>query len=285
MNRNIVKILNVKIDALTGKEAIERLGTLMEQKEPSILTTPNTEFIMRAQNDPDFLDIINNKSKMNLADSFGVLWAARFLSWKNPKNKLWRGIVIFFEWFFSLIFLPIFPHLYKNPIPEKLSGSDFIWEIGRFAAKNHYKMFLFGGAPTVAEKAALKMQTDIYDLRVTGVYPGVVAETEKVVEAINKSHANILLVALGAPLQEKWLLTNLKKTNCKVGIGLGGTFDFTAEVIPRAPKFMQKIGLEWFFRLLHQPSRLYRQLAIPRFAWKVLMERYGIARKSRDSSK
>jgi N-acetylglucosaminyldiphosphoundecaprenol N-acetyl-beta-D-mannosaminyltransferase len=274
MPRQTFEILGVKLDTLSYKEAEAHFSELVDSKDRSICCTPNVEFIMRAQNDQEFLDILNKKSKMNLADSFGMLWAARFLSMKKINNIYLRYLLLPVVWLFSLILIPFVPNIFKNPLKDRIPGSDFIWSIARLSAKNNYRLFLFGGAPTVAERAALKLQTDVYGLRVAGVYPGDMTKpTEEIVEAINRSRADIILVCLGSPLQERWLVENLSKTCCRVGIGLGGTFDFTASVVPRAPRWMQKTGLEWLFRLVIEPKRIFRQVALPKFIFRVLQKK------------
>jgi len=274
MSRKFFEVLDIKIDILSFEEAEDRLADLAEKDQKSIICTPNTEFIVKAQHDDEFKRILNQKSKMNLPDSFGVLWAARFLTLKNIHNKFWRAFLLPFIWLISIILLPFCSKKYKLPLKDKISGSDFIWSIARYASKNNKRLFLFGGAPTVAERAALKLQTDIYDLRVAGVFPGdMTIPTAKIIEAINRSKADILLVCLGSPLQEKWLDENLAKTCCNIGIGLGGTFDFTAQIVPRAPIWMQSVGLEWLFRLIVQPKRILRQLSLPKFAYLVLKEK------------
>jgi|SRR3989344_429254 len=271
MSRRTFDLLGVKLDNISLIEAEEKLVSLVESGQKSIITTPNTEFIIRAQVDEEFRNILNKQSRLNLPDSYGVLWAARFLTLPVPKNKYLKIINIPIVWFLSLIFLPIIPKIYHNPLQEKISGSDFIWSIAKVAAKNKYRIFLFGGAVTVAERAALKLQTDVHDLRIAGVYHGdLTTPTDEIIEAINHSRADIILVCLGSPLQERWLAENLAKTCCNVGVGLGGTFDFIAKIVPRAPLWMRQSGLEWLYRLFIEPRRLRRQLALPKLAWLVL---------------
>ena len=271
MSRRTFDLLGVKLDNISLIEAEEKLVSLVESGQKSIITTPNTEFIIRAQVDEEFRNILNKQSRLNLPDSYGVLWAARFLTLPVPKNKYLKIINIPIVWFLSLIFLPIIPKIYHNPLQEKISGSDFIWSIAKVAAKNKYRIFLFGGAVTVAERAALKLQTDVHDLRIAGVYHGdLTTPTDEIIEAINHSRADIILVCLGSPLQERWLAENLAKTCCNVGVGLGGTFDFIAKIVPRTPLWMRRSGLEWLYRLFIEPRRLRRQLALPKLAWLVL---------------
>ncbi len=274
MFRSTVNVLGVKIDNISFADAEERLISLVESKQHSIISTPNTEFIIRAQTDKEFLEILNTESQLNLPDSYGVLWAARFLTLPAPKNTYLKYIIVPIYWLLSLMFLPAFSRFYHQPLQEKISGSDFIWSVAKVAAENKYRIFLFGGAATVAERAALKLQTDVYDLRIAGVDEGDLSKPiSEIIEAINHSRADILLVCLGSPVQERWLVENLHKTCCKVGIGLGGTFDFVAKIVPRAPRWMQKSGLEWLYRLFVEPKRLRRQLALPKLAWLTLKEK------------
>lgn len=271
MTRQTFDILGVKVDNILSSEAEEKIVSFVESGHKAIITTPNTEFVIRAQNDEEFRQILNENSKLNLPDSFGMLWAARFLSLPAPKNLALRVVTLPIIWLLSLIILPLYPKFYNFPLREKISGSDFIWTVSKVAAKKKYRLFLFGGVATVAERAALKLQTDIVDLRIAGVYPGDLTKpTEEIIGAINRSKADIIFVCLGAPLQERWLAENLKKTCCSVGIGLGGTFDFVAKIVPRAPRWMRQSGLEWLYRLFVEPSRAKRQLALPKLAWLVL---------------
>jgi N-acetylglucosaminyldiphosphoundecaprenol N-acetyl-beta-D-mannosaminyltransferase len=273
MKRNIYPVLGVKVDDITKEGATLKLGELMELKSPAIICTPNVEFIVNAQTDEVLKKILNDESKLNLADGYGVLWSAKYLSIELPKQKWLKIPLAIIIWVFSLIFLPLFVRLKKEPLSEKISGSDFIWDIAKFAAKNNHKLFLLGAAPTIAERTALRLQTDILGLKVGGVHSGRAEEYESIIEAINKSRADILLVAFGAPKQEKWLSTHLKKTCCKIGIGLGGSFDFIAGTQTRAPRWVQNIGFEWLYRLIKEPSRLKRQSAVPKMMWLTLLEK------------
>lgn len=273
MKRNYYNLLGVKIDDVTTKSARIRLAELFDKKSKSIIATPNAEFVVAAQKDEDFKKILNEETSLNLPDGYGILWAAKFLSIPMPKNKIIKAPIAFITWIITLIFLPIFVRTKKHPLEEKVSGSDFIWDIANFARDNKHKIFLLGGAATVAERTALKLQTDIYNLRISGVHSGRAEDFQNIVEAINKSHSDILIVAFGAPKQEKWLSLHLKKTCCKIGIGLGGTFDYIAGTQQRAPRWMINLGLEWLHRLIQDPSRIKRQAAVPKLAWLTLVEK------------
>lgn len=268
-----VEILGVKIDAITDREALSKLLEFSKGGRSKIICTPNTEFVMTAQTDEEFLHILNTKSSLNLADGFGILWAAKFNTFSRPKTKVLREIIIVLQWIFSIILIPIYPNFFTYPIPQRLSGSDFIYTISHFAAKNKLRVFLLGGAATVAERTALVLQTAIYDLKICGVYSGKAENVPEIVEMAKNSKVDILLVAFGAPKQEKWLVSNLSKTGAKIGIGLGGTFDFVSGAKSRAPKWMRKSGLEWLYRLFCNPRRLGRQMSLPKFMYRILVNR------------
>ncbi len=268
-----IEILNVKVDNVDASQIFLKLNGFLNDKKPALICTPNTEMVILAQEDSEFKEILNNRSKLNLPDGFGLLWAAKFNTLPAPNLIILREIIIFIEWLFSILIIPIAPRFFNNPIRERIAGADFIRTIAKFAADQRLRVFLLGGAPTVAERTALQLQTEIPDLKISGVHSGKADETSEIIGAINKSRSDILLVAFGAPKQEKWLAENLKKTKCKIGIGLGGSFDFVAGVRKRAPKWMQKSGLEWLFRLYSEPSRIKRQLALPKFIWLILINR------------
>ena len=265
--------MGVKIDSLTKEEALSSIDEMVLKSRPSLITTPNTEMIIKAQSNDNFRDVLNDKSSLNLPDSYGLLWAGRFQTLWAPKIVVLREIVIFLEWVISIIALPFASKSFHYPVKTKLSGSDFIWDLSKLAAAKKYRVFLFGGESTVAEQAALRLQTEILGLRIGGMMSGDISKTEEVIEAVRRSRSEILLVCLGAPLQEEWLVDNLKRTGAKVGVGLGGTFDFVARVVPRAPEWMQHAGLEWLFRLTIEPKRLARQLALPKFMFLMLIDR------------
>ena len=188
-----------------------------------------------------------------------------------PKDKFWRNIVGFFKLFGSLATIILYPKYLKKPIPERISGSDFVWDLSNYAAKNDLKIFLLGGDPTVPEQAALKLQTDIYGLKVAGTFEGSpkLEDESKILELMKKDKPDILFVAYGVPAEELWLEKNLVKTGAKIGIGVGGTFDFLAGRRKRAPKFVRAIGLEWLWRLILEPKRYRRQAALPKLVAKV----------------
>ena len=267
-----IDLLGVKIDALKKEELEEKLASIFTSKKKSLIFTPNAEFVMRAQKDDEFKQVLNSSS-INIADGIGILWASKYDSIKMPDIPVIKQLFAFLLWLISLFSIIFYPKFIRKPIPERISGADFVWPLANFAAKNQYKLFLLGGASTIAERAALKLQTDVYGLNIAGVSSLDPKDRELVISQINKAKADILLVAYGAPKQEIWLKNNLKETSCLLGVGVGGTFDFLAGTKKRAPRFLRMIGLEWFYRLLFEPSRFSRQLAVPRLALKMLLKK------------
>jgi len=274
-----MKFFDIKFDAITKNTALVKLDGFFEKSSPSLITTTNAELLMHAMIDDEFKTILN-KAALNLVDGTGIIWGYGVVKSWRPNIVVLKHLYVFFHWFFSLLFLAFFLLYYKKYIPEKVSGSDFVWDIAKCAAKNKKTIFLFGYKlgldPNVVEKTSLKLQTAIYDLKIAGTHSGTesIAEEKEICTLIKKSNADILMLGLGSPRQEKWLAKNLKKTGCHVGIGLGGTFDFIAGSQKRAPKFIQKVGFEWLWRLCQNPKRFKRQISsLPKFALLVLINR------------
>lgn len=270
-----IEILKVKIDPLTWSEIRERLLYLLNKKGKSQIVTINSEFIVQAQENADFLECLNN-SQLRVADGSGILTGAHFLETHLTNIPVFRQIQAFFKliWFLKLSF--ICPRAIKNPIPDRIAGVDLSREIIKLAAENSLSVFLLGAGAGVAQMAALKLQTDNYMLKIAGTYSGSprIEDEEKIVELINKHKADIILVAYGAPKQDLWIRRNLKKTTAKLAVGIGGTLDIFSGDVKRAPLWMQRRGLEWFFRLTRQPVvRIKRLSLLTRYLKLVYKER------------
>lgn len=142
-------------------------------------------------------------------------------------------------------------------------------------AASEETFYFFGGAPGVAATAARKMMKKYPGLKIVGVHNGYFDEKEekKIIQDIKKKAPSILLVGLGAPKQEKWIYDNIRLVGAKVAIGVGGSFDVMAGNVKRAPKIFRRLGLEWFHRLITQPTRWRRMMRLPKFALTVLRTR------------
>jgi len=195
--------------------------------------TVNPEFIMIARGDAIFR-VILQRAALCLADGVGLLWASRRLG---------------------------------SPLPQRVTGADGLPLLAQRAAEKGWSLYLLGAGAGVAEQAARALKVRYPGLRIAGCFGGspAAAEEDALVARVNASGADILLVAYGAPQQDKWIARNLPRLQVSVAMGVGGAFDFIAGKVPRAPRWMQQRGLEWLFRLLRQPWRLRRMTRLPRF--------------------
>ena len=207
------------------------------------LCTTNPEFVMAAQHDADFRRVLW-QADLCLADGIGLVWASRLLG---------------------------------RPLPERVPGSELVYHLARLAADNGWPLFLLGAAHGVAEAAGAAFQRQNPNLIIAGAYAGSPdpAENDAIIRMINDSHASVLFVAYGAPHQDKWIARNRHAFDTvRVAIGVGGALDFVSGRAVRAPRWLQKLGLEWLHRLIHQPWRWRRMLTLPRFALRVFASRW-----------
>lgn len=239
--RNTVEILGVNVDKVTFGEALERLERLMNTDGVSAVFTPNPEIVMAAHEDADFRDILNS-ADLCTADGIGVVYASKMI---------------------------------KDPVPERVAGFDLTCVLLEKAAKGGNGVFLFGSKPGVAETAKAKMEEKYPGIRIVGTRNGYFKpeDNAEIVEQINESGADLLLVCLGAPKQEKWIAENRDKLKVKLCMGVGGTLDVFAGTSKRAPEIFIKLNLEWLYRGLKQPSRLIRFVALPKFMIEVMKQK------------
>ena len=245
MEFNKVDILGTKINQITMEETCSKIFSFIENNQKAFVVTPNAEMIMRARTNDELGKILNN-ADLSLPDGTGVLLAS---------------------YFFGL------------DIEERVSGFDLLTKLLSYSNYNHkYSVYFLGGEPGIAKKMVerLKKEPDSAlpnsenlspNLEISGFHHGYLDQnlTKKVIRDINEKEPDILFVGMGVPLQEKFLKENLNKLNIRVGITVGGSFDVLAGELNRAPAWMQKIGLEWFYRLLQEPKRFKRILTLPHF--------------------
>jgi N-acetylglucosaminyldiphosphoundecaprenol N-acetyl-beta-D-mannosaminyltransferase len=233
------RILGVGVDRVGLTEAIDRIAHFLEAGGTRQVVTINPEFIIAARRDRRFYQVLR-EADLAVADGIGVVWAARLLG---------------------------------DRLPERVGGIDLVERLAERAAREGYRVFLLGAAPGVAEDAAEALTARYPRLRVAGTYAGSPLPSERAAirTVIGAAHPDILLVAFGAPAQDLWIAENQSAVGVPVAIGVGGAFDFLAGRIRRAPRWIQRIGLEWLYRLARQPSRWRRMTALPRFAGMVLV--------------
>jgi N-acetylglucosaminyldiphosphoundecaprenol N-acetyl-beta-D-mannosaminyltransferase len=236
-----IDILGCRVDAVGRDDAVAWIATAAAGTRGARVVTLGVEMVMYAQRDARFRETIAH-ADLSLCDTIGILLASRA-----------RG----------------------GPLRERVTGVDLIGPLAqRSAERGDIRLFLIGGAPGVAERAAGALGAHYPGVRIAGIRDGYFtpADDDAVAAAIAASGANVLLAGLGSPKQEFWLEKNLSATRCAVGIGVGGSFDVIAGTKKRAPRALQQLGLEWFFRLVQEPSRWRRQLALPQFALAAMIE-------------
>ncbi len=236
-------ILGVNIHAVTNAQTLALIEQFIAGRSPHQLTTVNPEFVLTAQRDAKFRQIIN-RSALALPDGIGLLKAAGFLG--------------------------------TTPLPERVAGSDLVVKLAELSHQKGYRIYFLGAQAGVAEKAIEQLKIHYPRMQVAGAYAGSPAmeENEAIVQRILPTRPDILLVAYGAPNQDKWIARNLERLQIPVGIGVGGSFDFLAGVTPRAPLWMQRLQMEWLHRLITQPGR-WRRIwnAVVYFSWLALKEK------------
>ncbi|MFO7815991.1 MAG: WecB/TagA/CpsF family glycosyltransferase [Halanaerobiales bacterium] len=238
------KILTLNINNITMEMLIEELTSKIEAEEKNLIFTPNSEIVVRAYDDPEFSRILNSADYL-IPDGAGLLLAARILG---------------------------------EPLPERIAGYDLMRNLLKNISDKDYSTYFLGGKPGIIDLAVKKVKEESPELNMAGFHHGYLdrKKKSKVIEEINKKSPDILLVGMGVPLQEEFFDNNFDNLNIKLGLTVGGSFDVLAGQTERAPIWMQKLYLEWFYRLLQEPKRLGRMLALPRFLMLVIKEKCGL---------
>ena len=235
-----IDILGVQVHAVTYLQVIDIIGDWIAQGDPHQLATANPEFVMAAQHNPEFCKVLNH-ADLCVPDGVGLLWAARRLG---------------------------------RILPERVTGSDLVPLLARKAAEKGWRVYLLGAGPGVAERTAQILLSQNPAFRIAGTYAGSPAEADApaLVERVRVVRPDILWVAYGAPAQDLWIARYGSELGVPVMVGVGGAFDHIAGVRKRAPGWIQRIHLEWLFRLITQPWRWRRQLVLPQFVWAVMRQ-------------
>jgi N-acetylglucosaminyldiphosphoundecaprenol N-acetyl-beta-D-mannosaminyltransferase len=230
-------VLGCRVDCVDVAESVARIRGFLDSGRPAQVVTFGAEMAMLAQRDASYRDVVN-AADLVVPDTVGIVWASRMLG---------------------------------QPLRERVAGIELA---ERLCDEIDVPVFFVGAAEGVARQAADALRLRHPSLRMAGEQHGFfsVDESAAVAERIRASGARLVLVALGFPRQEVWIHENLARLGAVVCIGVGGAFDVWAGRVKRAPAFVRRLGLEWFYRLVTQPRRLGRQLALPAFALKVLMQ-------------
>jgi len=227
----MAQILGVRFDNVSMDEALECIRAFVQEGKPHAVFTPNVDFLMLGRKDPAFRDIINS-ADLNLCDSVPLRWASRLLGVR---------------------------------LKARIAGADLLPAACELAATEGYRVYFLGGAPGVGERVAQILTARHPDLRVVGVYAppmgfnGDQNETRKILQTIRRAAPHILFVGLGTPKQERWIHQFGKQIGVPVAIGVGASLDLVGGTRRRAPVWIQRLGLEWLFRLCQEPRRLWRR--------------------------
>lgn len=221
-----VRLLGVPVDALTANDAVGHVQSLLQSEQQSHVMTPNSEMLVEAVSNESFRSLLN-RTALNVPDSVGLVKMAKRTG---------------------------------QSLPERVAGVDLVVDLCRSLSAEH-SVFLLGGSPGIAERAADVLQKHNSQLTIAGTYAGSpdAQDASRIIQQINASGTHLLLVAYGAPQQDLWIDQHLSSMpNVHVAMGVGGTFDFLAGKAIRAPLLFRRLGLEWLWRLIQQPSRIKR---------------------------
>lgn len=231
VDTNRIEFLNTYIDNLTASEAKNAVDSLIQAGGNHYVVTPNSDIVVKMQDDTELKEICD-KADLILTDGQIVVKLSRYLG---------------------------------NPIKERVCMTDFVWDVFDLAIEKDYKVFLFGGKEDVLSMATENIKKRLPELNIVDSYspPFGFEKNEEMLEEANRrikdSDADILIVFLGCPKQEKFIYQNKDKYQVPISITMGGCVDFIAGKVKRAPIWMQNIGLEWFYRFLQEPKRMFRR--------------------------
>ena len=225
-----IAMLGVPFDKVTTPQALERIGQMIASGRPHYAATANVDFVVQALHDVELRRLLAD-ADLVLCDGMPLVWASR-----------WLG----------------------NPLPERVTGSDLVPQLLAAAERRGWRVFFLGGTEESVARAAERVRERHPKIQLVGAYsppfaPLLNMDHEDIVRRVREVRTDLLLVAFGCPKQEKWIGMQFRKAGVPFSIGVGATIDFLAGTVRRAPRWMQRTGLEWIFRLLQEPRRLFRR--------------------------
>ena len=214
-------------DNVTAEEAVERIAEMIRSGRPHYVATANVDFVVKALQDFELMRILMD-AHMVLCDGMPLVWASRLLG---------------------------------NPLPERVAGSDLVPRLLARAEREKWRVYFLGTTPARLEQAAANVRTQHPGLRVAGAYSPpfqslLEMDHADILRRVETAKPDLLLVAFGCPKQEKWINMHYRKLGVPVSMGVGATLDFLAGAVRRAPQWVQRLGMEWFYRFLQEPGRL-----------------------------
>src|SRR4051812_20598038 len=227
-----IALLGVPFPPLTLTQTLRRIEQMIASGRPHYIATANVDFLVQARSDIELHRVLF-EADLVICDGQPLVWASHWLA---------------------------------SPLPERVAGSDLVPELIRLSAEKGFRIFFLGGSPEVAEQAVIRMQERHPGVNICGHYSPPYDELldmnhEQIAQKIKEAQPDLLLVSLGCPKAEKWMFMHYRSLGVPVSIGVGGTIDFLAERLKRAPMWMRHCGVEWLFRLMQEPGRLYSRYA------------------------
>ena len=223
-------VVGTAFDDFTLEEAVQNCMSIIESGGKGYVATPNPEIVMLAKKSAALAAALENAA-MVLADGVGITIGAKIIG---------------------------------RPLRARIPGIDFMSAVFEKMAASGKSVFLFGAKPGIAEKAGERL-AEQYGLLIAGTADGYFTDSEHIINKVNEAAPDVLVVCLGAPKQELWMVENLERLNVKVCVGLGGALDVYSGEVKRAPAAFRKMGLEWFYRLITDPRRIKRMIKLPVF--------------------
>lgn len=272
MNKKDVKmgeLFGIPLFGRGGAKVLEIIGGWLGKKDKARwVATVNPEFVMKAEKDKDFADILKLRTDLNTIDGIGLVWGLETiqkLKVKSQKCKLKFKICYGLETGMKVLL-----GKYKNRV---VAGSSLMESLCRQASEKKWKVFFLGGWEDRAKLTRLYFEKKYKGLKAESCPGEPEISNQKVIEKINKFEPDLLFVAYGMGKQEKWIGGNIDRLKVGVVMGVGRSFDYYSGAIKRAPEWVRNMGLEWLYSLIKEPKRLKRQLVLPGFVWRVLTER------------
>ncbi|PJI09725.1 glycosyltransferase [Clostridium sp. CT7] len=234
MTKYRMKFLNTNIDNVNMAEAIDTIDDFIKDGNYHYVVTPNVDHIVRLENDNEFREVYKN-ADLILIDGMPLVWISKWL---------------------------------KTPVKEKVSGSDLFPSVCELAANKGYSVFILGAAEGVAFKAGENLKKKYPGLKISGTFSPSFGfekkpnEIKYIIDMINKIKPDILAIGVSAPKQEKFIYKYRKELRVPVSLAIGASIDIEAGNLKRAPRWMQKAGLEWFYRMFRQPKKIFKRVFI-----------------------
>ncbi|MDZ7724650.1 MAG: WecB/TagA/CpsF family glycosyltransferase [candidate division KSB1 bacterium] len=235
-----INLLGCPVDHMSISGCVQRLESAIIEKRQCHIVVINAAKLVKAQSDPDLRDVLWNADLVG-ADGVPIVWASRLMG---------------------------------DPLPGRVNGTDLMEKLIRLAAQKGYTIYFLGARQAVLKSAIDYVQTVFPNLNIAGYRHGyfeTMNDEEETVLSINKADPDILLLGMGTPMKENWVKRHKNDLNVRVIHGVGGSFDILGGATRRAPRWMQETGLEWLFRLILEPRRMWKRYCITNTVFIFLM--------------